>query len=237
MVSFSIDYSSLPRFLTALHCAHAPPGSESGSRFISTHSLAFCLLTPQVYDTNTHLQIRTISRYPPVPRSSAKGSANSSSKPSVPSGTGPTAAAGAGAGARLPAVLPEGRVSVLFGNNSRIFISWPDCIKVGGGRGSSGRGGRERGLFQACAPPPLHVPWLTHPLGTCSGSPLLPPLHPPPSAGCARPPDGEQHRQPHPSARGGHGVLYRLPGHGKQQRPPHTWDLDLLGRGGHGLLH
>uniref|UniRef100_A0A7R9YQY0 Vps41 beta-propeller domain-containing protein n=1 Tax=Chlamydomonas euryale TaxID=1486919 RepID=A0A7R9YQY0_9CHLO len=65
-----------------------------------------------VYDTNTHAQLRTITRYPPARQTSS--------------------AAGAGTGAPpAPAAAPvKGRASLLFGENSRMYISWPDCIKV-----------------------------------------------------------------------------------------------------------
>ncbi len=66
------------------------------------------------YDTNSHCQVRTVTRYPPPPRKPAGG----------------VAAAAAHAQAALAAAPPSGQVSILFGQNARVYISWPDCIKV-----------------------------------------------------------------------------------------------------------
>ncbi|GAX72786.1 hypothetical protein CEUSTIGMA_g242.t1 [Chlamydomonas eustigma] len=81
-----------------------------------------------VYDTNTHSQLRTITRYPPLSRNKVIPAVTSQSNSS--SSTAAAAAAAAASSAAQAAAAPEGHVAIWFGNGSKLYISWPDCIKV-----------------------------------------------------------------------------------------------------------
>lgn len=111
-----------------------------------------------MYDTNSHLQIRTLMRYPPLPpqqRGSTAAGGGSYLSPFFggsarsPAPLSP-AASGAAPSPQGPAsssplpgtkqrqtdtMLPQpgsrdDRVSVLFTQSSRLYIGWSDCIKV-----------------------------------------------------------------------------------------------------------
>ena len=84
-----------------------PPKARSPSQSLGFARLSH-LSHSQVYDTNQHVQIRTITRYKPT----AKKAAAASSAPSPPPPPAPSP--------------PPGRVSLLLGQNNRIYMSWPD---------------------------------------------------------------------------------------------------------------
>lgn len=139
-------------------------------RMMISFSMGCCLA--QVYDTNSHLQIRTISRYPPARKPNNKGffrsstpappstsASASTSTPAAASGAasasiastaaassvaasggakpGALGAAGAAAAADASASAPTGgrwpqehHLSLLFGQDNKLYMGWPDCIKA-----------------------------------------------------------------------------------------------------------
>ncbi|KAG1680753.1 hypothetical protein FOA52_008086 [Chlamydomonas sp. UWO 241] len=85
-----------------------------------------------VYNTASHLQIRTVMRYPSLAAPTHRGSTGASTSGAAGAPSGAAASPGVLARASQAQLKPgqDGSVRILFGQNSKMYISWPDCIKI-----------------------------------------------------------------------------------------------------------